>query len=177
MDMNRLEIALRSFFWIFFNKRFADKVGEFFSDRPVEKIEEKKETLVLPKQVQSDAIQLLAAFQREGRLVDFLMEPIDSYSDAQIGAAVRDVHRDCKNVIDRVFAPHSISENDEGKEAMVPAGFDPSFYRLSGNVTGRPPFKGFIRHKGWIAARVELPQWQGSLESAKVIAPVEVELP
>jgi hypothetical protein len=24
---------------------------------------------------------------------------------------------------------------------------------------------------------VELPQWQGSLESAKVIAPVEVELP
>jgi hypothetical protein len=176
--MNRVEVALRSFFWIFFNKRFADKVGEFFSDQPVEKqVEMKKEEVKPVVKVQSDAVQLLAAFQREGRLVDFLMESIEAYSDAQIGAAVRDVHRDCKSVLDRVFAPKPISQNDEGNEILVPAGFDPAYYRLSGNVTGKPPFTGVVRHKGWNASRVDLPRWQGSAESANVIAPVEVELP
>jgi hypothetical protein len=176
--MNRVEVALRSFFWIFFNKRFADKVGEFFSDQPVEKqVEMKKEEVKPAVKVQSDAVQLLAAFQREGRLVDFLMESIEVYSDAQIGAAVRDVHRDCKNVLDRVFSPKPISVNEEGQEIAVPAGFDPAYYRLSGNVTGKPPFKGVVRHKGWNASRVDLPRWQGSAESANVIAPVEVELP
>jgi hypothetical protein len=177
MNMNRIEVALRSFFWIIFNKRFSDKVAEFFSDLPVEPEVQKKEEVKPAKKAQSDAIQLLAAFQREGRLVDFLMEPVDTYSDAQIGAAVRDVHRDCKGVLDRVFAPQPISENDEGKEITVPDGFDPSFYRLSGNVTGKPPFNGVVRHRGWNAARLELPQWQGSEESANVISPVEVELP
>ncbi|HPH29941.1 MAG TPA: DUF2760 domain-containing protein, partial [Pseudomonadota bacterium] len=36
------------------------------------------------------AVQLLAVLQREGRLLDFLLEDIDSYGDGQIGAAVRD---------------------------------------------------------------------------------------
>ncbi|MBN1603998.1 MAG: DUF2760 domain-containing protein [Chitinispirillaceae bacterium] len=175
--MNRIEVALRSFFWIIFNKRFSDKVAEFFSDLPPSEPEVVKKEIKPVKKKQSDSIQLLAAFQREGRLVDFLMEPIDTYSDAQIGAAVRDVHRDCKSVLDRVCAPHPISENEEGKQVTVPAGFDPSFYRLSGNVTGKPPFNGVVRHRGWNATRLELPQWQGSDESATIIAPVEVELP
>jgi hypothetical protein len=46
----------------------------------------------------------LAALQREARLVDFVQEPIAAYSDAQIGAAVRDVHRGCAEVIERLFS-------------------------------------------------------------------------
>src|SRR5687768_12100273 len=45
------------------------------------------------------ALQLLALFQREGRLLDFLAEEIDSYDDAAIGAAVRDIHKGCKKVL------------------------------------------------------------------------------
>lgn len=177
--MNRVEIAIRSFFWIFFNKRFAEKVGTFFGDEAIEQEPAKPVVAapVAPKKVHNEAIQLIAALQREGRLVDFLMEPIDAYSDAQIGAAVRDVHRDCNVVLNRVFSPSPITENEEGNSITVPSGFDPSQYRLSGNVTGKPPFNGVVRHKGWRATRVELPQWQGGADAAQVIAPVEVELP
>ena len=47
------------------------------------------------------ALQLLALLQRDGRLVDFLQEEIDAYTDAQIGAAVRDIHRGCRKVARR----------------------------------------------------------------------------
>ncbi len=38
------------------------------------------------------ALRLLAALQADGRLVDFLLEDIEGYSDDQIGAAVRGIH-------------------------------------------------------------------------------------
>ena len=41
--------------------------------------------------VHRGAVQILALLQREGRLLDFLMEEIDSYKDAQIGAVFRSV--------------------------------------------------------------------------------------
>src|SRR6187200_3053170 len=47
------------------------------------------------------ATQLLALLQRDGRLVDFLMEDLTPYADAQIGAAVRDVHRGCREALDK----------------------------------------------------------------------------
>src|SRR5262249_54971860 len=41
-------------------------------------------------------LRLLALLQREGRLLDFLMEDVQPYTDAQIGAAVRDIHRNSR---------------------------------------------------------------------------------
>ena len=41
------------------------------------------------------AVQILAALQREGRLIDFLEEDLSAYEDAQIGAAVRNIHQGC----------------------------------------------------------------------------------
>ena len=61
-----------------------------------------------PKAARSEAITLLATLQREARFVDFIKEPLDGYSDAQIGAAARDVHRDCGKVLDRLFAIQSL---------------------------------------------------------------------
>jgi hypothetical protein len=46
------------------------------------------------------ALGLLGLLQREGRLVDFLRETLDQHADAAIGAAVRDIHRGCKKVLD-----------------------------------------------------------------------------
>ena len=44
-------------------------------------------------------LRLLTLLQREGRLLDFFMEDVDGYNDAQIGAAVRDIHRSCRKAL------------------------------------------------------------------------------
>jgi hypothetical protein len=129
-----------------------------------------------PKPARSEAVTLLAALQREARFVDFIKEPLEGYSDAQIGAAARDVHRDCGKVLDRLFAIRAIDSQDEGSSLEVPDGFDAGRYRLTGNVAGNPPFRGRLVHHGWEAGEVQLPEWSGTQQSARVIAPIEVEL-
>ena len=90
----------------------------------------------------SDALTLLAALQREARFVDFVMEPLDEYSDAQVGAAARDVHRDAGKVVERLFAPEALRGEAEGEELTVAAGYDPAQLRLTGTVAGEPPHRG-----------------------------------
>ncbi len=127
-------------------------------------------------QLRSEAITLLATLQREARLVDFLMERLDGYSDAQIGAAVRDVQRDSRAVLERLFALEPVQPGEEGSTVTVPAGFDVGCFRLSGAAQGSEAFSGKLAHHGWRAAKCELPQWSGSKEAARVIAPAEVEV-
>lgn len=124
----------------------------------------------------SEALTLLAVLQREGRLVDFLKEPIAGYNDAQIGAAVRDIHRDCGAALDRVFGLKPVLDQSEGSAVNVPVGFDAAQYRLTGNVAGQPPFQGRLRHGGWEATRMQLPEWNGAASAAQIVAPAEVEL-
>ena len=126
--------------------------------------------------MRSEALTLLATLQREARFVDFIQEPLDDYSDAQIGAAVRDVHRDCAKVLGRLFSIRPVLKDEEGAEVEVPAGFDSGRYRLVGNVTGQPPHRGRMMHHGWEAGACELPAFSGSKSAARVIAPAEVEL-
>ena len=175
--MNRVELAIRTFLWIFLNKRFAEKVEQFFTGKKPE-IEEPRivPVKVVEEKRRSEAVQIVALMQREGRLVDFLKEPIDTYSDAQVGAAVRDVHRDCATVLDRVFKVEPLMLKDEGASVSVLPGFDPEQYHLTGNVSGNPPYEGVLRHHGWRADKVELPVWKGNEDSADVLAPAEVEL-
>ena len=47
----------------------------------------------------SSAAALLAVLQRDGRLLDFLMEKVDGYPDAQIGAVARTVHQGCRKAL------------------------------------------------------------------------------
>jgi hypothetical protein len=119
---------------------------------------------------------LLATLQREARFVDFIMEPLEGYSDSQIGAVARDVHRDCGKVLERLFALAAVSPQQEGEEIEVPTGFDPAGYRLTGNVAGEPPFRGRLAHHGWEAGKCDLPAWSGKEAAARIIAPVEVEI-
>ena len=107
----------------------------------------------------SEALTLLSALQREARLIDFIKEPIAGYEDAQIGAAVRDIHRDCGKVLDRIFALSAVVDAPEESLTDLPAGFDANRYRLVGNVAGPPPYRGKLRHKGWQATHVQLPDW------------------
>lgn len=123
----------------------------------------------------NDALTLLSILQREARFVDFLQETVDDYSDAEIGAAVRALHRECGETVERLFAIRRASAEAEGSAIEAPAGFDPARYHFTGNIPGRPPFRGRLAHPGWQATRCELPVWKGPAESAVVIAPTVIE--
>lgn len=127
------------------------------------------------KPQRSDALSLLATLQREGRLLDFLKEPIDAYSDAQIGAAVRDIHRDCAAALERQFALRPVVEQQEGSVVSV-AGNSAGRIRTTGPKAGQPASSGTLVHPGWLATRCELPTWTGDSTSALVVAPAEVEI-
>ena len=103
------------------------------------------------------AIQLLALLQRDGRLVDFLFEDLAAYSDAQVGAAVREVHASCRRVIDRYLAVEHILPDDEGQTTTLGAPVDPSTVKLVGNVGNQSSYRGTVRHRGWRVGRVALP--------------------
>jgi hypothetical protein len=128
------------------------------------------------KPSRNDALTLLATLQREARLVDFLQESLDGYADAQIGAAVRDIHRDARSAVQRMFDLKPLTETAEGDALEVAAGADAVRYRLTGNVAGSPPYRGVVRHHGWQAAKCELPEWTGDAEAQNVVAPIEVEV-
>lgn len=130
-----------------------------------------------PAPTRSEALTLLAAFQREARLVDFLQEPIDGYSDAQVGAAVREIHRGCREVVQRMFAPSAVVNQAEGSLVEV-ADATSERYRLSGRSSGagNGTVSGRLAHHGWKADRCEIPQWNGAADAALVIGPAEIEI-
>ena len=121
------------------------------------------------------AIQLLGLLQREGRLVDFLHEDISGYTDQQIGAAARDIHRGCKKVLDERMAITPILDEKEDASVRLDAGFDPTRIRITGNVLGEPPFTGTLKHPGWRTTKAILPELGRSIDSS-VIATAEVEI-
>jgi len=124
----------------------------------------------------SEALTLLAVLQREGRLVDFLMEPVGGFSDAQIGSAVRTVHRDCAAALERLFAIEPLRTEPEGAAIDVPPGYDPAQFHLVGTIHPNQSMRGKLSHAGWNATRCELPEWNGRPEAALVVAPCEVEV-
>jgi hypothetical protein len=180
----RIVLAIKAFFLTLFNAAVAKRVeralaSEEATETVVEqppKTEAKPKPVAAPKPARSEAVTLLAALQREARLVDFLKESLADYSDEQIGAAVRDVHRLSGEVLDRMFALRPVLTESEGAKVEVPAGFDAARYHLVGNVAGSPPFRGQLAHHGWVAAKCEVPAWSGSKEAALVVAPAEVEV-
>ena len=147
--------------------RSEKAIGESLQPKP------KETPKKLPAKLsgRSEALTLLAALQREARFVDFIKEPLDGFSDVQVGAVARDVHRDCQSVLERMFALQVVASGEEGTEIDVPADFDPGRYHLVGNVAGEPPFRGRVTHHGWEATRCTLPGWSGKESSARIVAP------
>ena len=120
------------------------------------------------------ALRLLALLQKEGRLVDFLEEDIQPYSDAQVGAAVRAIHAGCRKALHERMEIARVFPEDDGATVEVPTGFDPGSVRLTGNVHGQPPFRGVLQHGGWRASQVSLPKTAGV--DPAILAPAEVEI-
>jgi hypothetical protein len=128
-----------------------------------------------PEKTHASGLAVLGLLQREGRLIDFLQEDVTSFSDAEIGAAARVVHAGSRKVLHQYVTLEPALKDAEGAAVTVPAGFNAERIRLTGNVTGQPPFKGSLKHHGWVATSVRFPSLSSSLDP-RVIAPAEVEL-
>jgi hypothetical protein len=120
------------------------------------------------------ALQLLAILQRDSRLVDFLMEDIASYDDDQIGAAVRSLHDQARDSLARYLSLQPVIDGVEGAYTR-PATTDPAAVKFIGNVPAGKPECGVLRHKGWRAAKVDLPVLNPK-QDASFIAPAEIEV-
>jgi hypothetical protein len=121
------------------------------------------------------AVQVLAVLQREGRLVDFLREDLGTYSDAQVGAAVRSVHAGCRDALDRYLTLEPILPDEEGASTEVGAGVSPAAVKLVGEVRSGASARGVVRHRGWRVERIALPPLP-AVEGRNIVAPAEVEV-
>jgi hypothetical protein len=167
-DTRRVGLAMRACKRTLRDPEFAEKVEPLLEPPPP-----KPEGPPRPSGV---PLRALALLQREGRLLDFLLEDIESYPNEQIGAAVRDIHRQCQKALKEHVVLEPVLPQGEGATVEVPPGFDPSAIRLTGNVTGQPPFRGTLQHHGWRVKDLRLappPEGQDDL----VLQPAEVELP
>jgi uncharacterized protein DUF2760 len=126
---------------------------------------------------EAEIVQFLAMLQEKGRLVDFLMDDINAYPDAQVGAAARVVHAGCKAVLQEHFRIIPVRSEQEGSTVQVPAGYAADEYRLIGKIAGAAPFSGVLVHRGWKTDMVKLPRLlRGAADRFPAIAPAEVEV-
>ncbi|MGF6921140.1 DUF2760 domain-containing protein [Paraburkholderia sp. 40] len=179
--LGRISLAVGTFFSILGNGDFAADVlrlrnGEKIGAAPAAAPQPKPQPAPVLKEASPDAaLQLLGLLQRDARFIDFVEEDIKAYSDADIGAAARLVHEGCRATLREHFTIRPVRDEAEGSRVTLPAGFDASSVRLTGNVVGSAPFNGSISHRGWRVEDVRLPKLADG-HNAKVIAPAEVEL-
>ena len=128
-------------------------------------------------QAEAEIVSFLATLQAKGRLVDFLMDDINAFNDAQVGAAARVVHAGCKAALQEHFRIAPVRSESEGATVQVPAGYAADEYRLLGKISGQAPFSGVLVHHGWRTDQVKLPRiLRESSDRLPTIAPAEVEL-
>jgi Domain of unknown function (DUF2760). len=182
----RLMTAFKAFFAVLFNREKAEQIAPVLAGESIPLLEAEKQPEKLPppnpektavkqSQGQSEAITLLAALQREARFLDFIMEKLDGYDDAQVGAAARTVHDECAAVIERFFDVQPLRSEGEMSQITIKTP-DAAFVQLVGNISGEAPYTGQLTHHGWVAPKCDLPKWSGNPDAAMILAPAEVEI-
>ena len=128
-------------------------------------------------QAEAEVLAVLGTLQAKGRLIDFLMDDVSGYTDAQVGAAARVVHQGCQAALAENFEIVPVTTAKEGSAISVPADASADEFRLVGNVSGEPPFTGTLVHKGWKTTRINLPRiLKIDDDRLPAIAPAQVEL-
>jgi uncharacterized protein DUF2760 len=191
--LTRLWFAYVVFFRVLFNGQYAaelhsppkalppaDKAKALpaseLATEPMRDAPQRPEPKAEPKPPSVDAaLQLLALLQREGRFVDFLEEDVASFADADIGAAARVVHSGCRKALREHVKLEPVRSEEEGVKVTLPDPLDAAQVKLTGNVTGKGPFTGTLRHRGWRAAEITLPTAVAG-HDARILAQAEVEL-
>lgn len=168
-SLARLGLATKAFFAVMGSAETAAKVTPILSPPPVEPGKGPK--------LSGEPLRLLTLLQRdEGRLIDFVLEDISGASDEQVGAGVRSLQRAWQKIIKEHLTLEPVMAGREEESVSVPVGFDPSAIRVTGNVTGQPPFRGLLKHHGWRVKAYKLPAPPAGVDEL-VVAPAEVELP
>lgn len=180
--MSRIAHAFSSFFSILFSNELPEDVAAAygFVKQPAKKAETKAAPAALPVKPSDGALQMLGILQRDSRIVDFLMEDITTYTDEQVGAAVRSMHEQAAATLKRYIALSPVIDGVEGTySATSAAGVlakEAAAIKFLGNVPAQgKPQGGTLRHRGWQATKVELPELRPS-SAVKVIAPAEIEV-
>jgi hypothetical protein len=176
----RIAYAFRCFFALLFQGEIPDDIKRALRSVPSTTAASAATSQTSPPgpvpEPPDRAIQMLALLQRDGRLIDFLAEDVSPFPDSQLGAAVRTIHDSCQHVLDRYMKLEPVFSSEEDQPVTVPDGFDPAAVKLVGNVSGAPPVKGLLRHRGWRVKEVNLPSLpQGT--ARQIVAPAEVEVP
>lgn len=172
--MSRIGSAFNSFFSILFKGTLPESVAREFGYTRVVKAAPPPPPAPQLKPADG-AVQILSILQRDGRLIDFLMEDVSGATDEQIGAAVRNIQEQCRETLGRYFRLTPVIDGVEGSYTKVESN-DPAVIKLLGNVPAAGKAAGgLLRHKGWKAERVELPALKASQNNA-VIAPAEIEI-
>jgi hypothetical protein len=169
----RLRTALSCFTRALASPDFCRQVALLL--RPSPALAKPKSVELPPERLHASGLAVLSLLQREGRLIDFLQEDVVAFSDAEVGAASRVVHAGCKKVFKEYFTVEPILKEAEGATVKIPAGFDAQRIRITGNVAGQPPFRGTLKHHGWVATSVRLPSMSEALDPHVLVA-AEVEL-
>jgi len=78
-------------------------------------------------------------------------------------------------VLEQYVKLEPILNSEEDQPVTLQSRFDPAAIKLLGNVTGQPPIRGVLRHKGWQVKDVNLPPLPPT-SGRMVIAPAEVEI-
>ncbi len=178
--MNRIFLAFRSFFALLFSGAFSDELLRDLRLRRADAAPAatpKPATTAAPApaaRISDGALQMIAILQRDSRLVDFLMEDISGYADDQIGAAVRELHDQCRDALGRYVKLEPVIDGVEGTYAKAPSK-DANIVKFVGNVPAKPPEGGTLRHKGWRAVKIDLPAVSGR-QDVTIVAPAEIEI-
>jgi hypothetical protein len=133
-----------------------------------------------PARPEQGAMQLLGLLQRDARLLDFFMEDIAPYSDEQVGAAVRNVHAQSRESLQRHFKLAPIIDGVEGTFSKVDSAGamakDAAAIKFIGNVPAQgKPSGGLLRHKGWRVDSASMPALSPKMNPA-ILAPAELEV-
>jgi hypothetical protein len=169
--LDRISFAFRSFFSILFQGTLAADIALAFGYAKAAPV--KASAPPKPQAGPADgAVQILSLLQRDARLVDFLMEDISAYSDEQVGGAVRDVQAQSRQSLERYLQFQPVIDGVEGTYTKT-EGVAVGAIKLIGNVpaNGKAP-GGLLRHKGWQAAKVDLP----AAVPGAILAPAEIEV-
>jgi len=173
--LNRIGLAFRSFFAILFTGKLPGDIAQALGFTQSSKPQPPAAKPVPQARPQDGALQILGVLQRDSRLIDFLMEDISAFSDEQVGTAVRVLHDQCRDSLNRYLRLGPVIDAVEGSFTKLDTN-DPNTVKLLGNVpvSGKAP-GGLLRHKGWRAEKVDLPPLTPG-SGASIIAPAEVEI-
>jgi hypothetical protein len=178
IELNRIVLAFRAFFNLLFSGELSPEILIALNLSRRSAATPPKAAAPAPAapavRTSDGALQILAILQRDSRLIDFLMEDVSGYSDDQIGAAVRELHDQSRDAIARYVTLAPVIDGVEGTYAKAPAQ-DPNLVKFVGNVPANPPAGGTLRHKGWRATKVELPNLPAK-QDASIISPAEIEI-